>query len=521
MIVRKPYAFLIKYFKVIHITIFILMTYLLFKTRNIYIFFKEFLSSGTYTYVEDIVNKYINIPMIIISIVLVAVLFLVYFLMRQKKKPVFYYLMAIIFYTITFSSLIFFMSVYKDLEYRTFTNQALVIYRDLSMVLYYLNYIFLTIAFIRGFGFNVKKFNFDKDIKELDITEEDREEIEVSSNIDYEVVSNYFRKRKRYLKYYFKENSFILIVFLVIILLSSIAYISVNKFILNKDYLEGDSIIIDNFEYTINNSYITNKDKYGNYIKDSETNYLIVDFSIINKNLDRKKIEIDLSRVKINNNYYYLKNNLKSKVDDLGVVYENQTLINNTNNNYILVFEIANVKDEKVILELYSSKQVVDGEAIIKYKNIVLNPISFTEIDLGNFKLMDEIDFNNTYLEDLSFNLNNYELLDQFSYTYTKCDQDIMDGKCLDYQATIVPSFKNKILKINYGINNKKINLFDYINISYLKDEKNYIMTSNSIKNITPTNLDDNIVLLEVPNDINEDIEFKFNVRGIKFNIIK
>ncbi len=43
MVIRKPYAFLIKYFKIIHIAIFITLIFLLFKLRNIYMFFKNYL----------------------------------------------------------------------------------------------------------------------------------------------------------------------------------------------------------------------------------------------------------------------------------------------------------------------------------------------------------------------------------------------------------------------------------------------------------------------------------------------
>ena len=65
MIIRKPYAFLIKYFKVIHITLFVFMTYLLFKTRNIYIFFKPGLLllilsfSDSFYYGKSHILKYI------------------------------------------------------------------------------------------------------------------------------------------------------------------------------------------------------------------------------------------------------------------------------------------------------------------------------------------------------------------------------------------------------------------------------------------------------------------------------
>ena len=206
MIIRKPYAFLIKYFKIIHIILFISMTFLLFKTRNIYMFFREYLLTGTYIYTENMVFQYVSIPMILITISLVAILLLIYFLMRQKQKPVFYYLSSVIFYFITFISFLVFLNFFNNLEFRSYSNQVLVIFRDLTMVLYYLNYLFLAVAFARGFGFNVKKFNFERDIKELDITEADREEIEVGGKLDYDNVFNFFRRHIRQLKYYFKEN---------------------------------------------------------------------------------------------------------------------------------------------------------------------------------------------------------------------------------------------------------------------------------------------------------------------------
>ena len=62
MIIRKPYAFLIKYFKIIHIILFISMTFLLFKTRNIYMFFREYLLTGTYIYTENMVFQYVSEP---------------------------------------------------------------------------------------------------------------------------------------------------------------------------------------------------------------------------------------------------------------------------------------------------------------------------------------------------------------------------------------------------------------------------------------------------------------------------
>ena len=148
MIIRKPYAILIKYFKVIHIVLFVLMTYLLFRVRSLYLFFRDFIKTGTYTYVENMVSKYINLPMIIFAIILVSLLLLIFFLMRQKKKPILYYLSATIFYFIMFASFLLFINVFNNLEYQTYSNQSLVFFRDLLMVLYYFNFVFLGVSFI-------------------------------------------------------------------------------------------------------------------------------------------------------------------------------------------------------------------------------------------------------------------------------------------------------------------------------------------------------------------------------------
>ena len=246
MIIRKPYAFLIKYFKEIHIGLFVLMTYLAFKTSGVYMFFRDYVKNGTYTYFSNMTFRYVNIFMVFITIVLVGVLLLIYFLMKKKEKKVLYYLLATIYYGVSFALYIYFISVFSRLEFTTFSNQTLVILRDVSMILHYINYGFLAFAFARGFGFNIKKFNFEKDIKELDIKAEDREEIELKSTIDPEQVGDFIRKRKRNLMYYVKENSYILITLLAIIGLSTISIFSINKLVVNKVYRMGNTINIDN-----------------------------------------------------------------------------------------------------------------------------------------------------------------------------------------------------------------------------------------------------------------------------------
>ena len=521
MIIRKPYAFLIKYFKIIHIILFISMTFLLFKTRNIYMFFREYLLTGTYIYTENMVFQYVSIPMILITILLVAILLLIYFLMRQKQKPVFYYLSSVIFYFITFISFLVFLNFFNNLEFRSYSNQALVIFRDLTMVLYYLNYLFLAVAFARGFGFNVKKFNFERDIKELDITESDREEIEVGSKLDYDNVFNFFRRHIRQLKYYFKENSFVFIVFLVIAVLGGSAYITLDKLVFNKTYREAETIVLNDISYTVYNSYITNKDRYGEYVKNKDTYYLIIDFNVLNQTDNSIKLTVENYRVKMGNNYYYPKSNIRSKFTDLGTVYNNQNIAIDSSNRYILVFEIGEYNNQKITFQLYYGKKVSDTDAKLYYKDISLNPNTFPEISLGSYQLTDNVNLENTFLKISNFSINSYEVLDVFNYTYTKCDNEASDGACTDYNASVTPSIGKKILKIEYSDseNNKKV--LDYLNIEYQVNGRINIVESSSLKDITPDNCGENIFLVEIPSGVNlTDGKFVFTARNVLFEYV-
>ncbi len=513
MVIRKPYAFLIKYFKIIHIALFILMTYLLFKVRNIYIFFKDFLATGTYTYIANIASKYINIFMIIASIILIALVLLIFFLMKQKKKPIFYYISATIFYFVTFIALIFYLNVFSNLEFESYTNQALVIFRDLSMILYYFNFYFVAVAFARGFGFNVKKFNFEKDIKELDITDADREEIEVGANVDISKFGNYLRKKRRNLIYYFKENSFVLIVFLVIVGLSVTSYIALDKLVFNKTYREQALISLDNVDYKVNASYITKEDKNGNIIKKNNT-YLIINFNVLNKTKKSLKISISNFRIKIGDKYYYPVTNVASKFNDMGVMYKSQSIKSKENNEYLVIYEIEDKNiNKKKIFQIYYGKKVNRGEATLYYKNVALKPYSFKENKLGNFKLNQEVDLSSTYLKSGKFTLNSYESFNIINYTYTKCT-----SKCLEYNASVVPNAGKKILKISYN-NNTNINLFNYLSLEYVSDNKTYKVNNSSIKVVTPSNYNEEYELVEVPSTVSDNLKFIFNLRGYEFEV--
>lgn len=511
MIIRKPYAVLIKFFKVIHITMFVLMIYLLIKSRNINVFFADYLQTGTYNYIENMALSYVNPLMIIISILLIGAFLLIFLLMKQKEKKVLYYLMGIIFYFISFILYLVFLAAFNNLEYTSLSNQALVIYRDLAMVTYYFNYFFLTIAFVRGFGFNVKKFNFEKDLKELDITEEDREEIEVGSSIDFENVGNFVRRRKRNFMYYVKENSYILIVFLIITTLITGSIIAINKLVVAKVYREGEVVSIDSFDYKILGSYIANKDLYGNVIKNS-SNFMIVSLEIENVSEDSIKLSMENTRLKVDNSYYYPKTTYASKFLDLGKVYQKQTFNKNSKGVFILIFELKN-KSNKYILELYRGTKTVNNEAVSYFRDVNLNPYTFIDKEAKSSSMGSSISLDGTYYKNGSFSIDSVELKDIEEYSYAKC---VDENNCTDEKITVVPKGIKKLLKVKYSNGTPK-SIFNYLSI-----ESDLYSSIEDIRDVTPDNYEENTALLEVPSNINIDnMTLCFNIRGIKIRVTK
>ena len=87
MILRKPYKFLIKHFKLIHLLLFLPIIYLIINTNSIYQFFGEYIKNN-YTFANNgnLAGSYINIFMYFAILLIVAIALIIYYLMRQKKK---------------------------------------------------------------------------------------------------------------------------------------------------------------------------------------------------------------------------------------------------------------------------------------------------------------------------------------------------------------------------------------------------------------------------------------------------
>ena len=101
MILRKPYAFLIKHFKMIHLFLIACIIYVTFKTWKILDFFNQYIDNGqVLNVIEDITNNYVDSILIFVNLLIIVGSAIIFYLMRHKKKPVLFYIYVFISYSV-------------------------------------------------------------------------------------------------------------------------------------------------------------------------------------------------------------------------------------------------------------------------------------------------------------------------------------------------------------------------------------------------------------------------------------
>ena len=101
MILKKPYAFLIKNFRKIHFILAILSVFIIIKTNTVVGFFKEYVANNYSVIVsDDLVSSTISNWLYVAIIVMIITLISVYVLLKLKKKPTKLYFFTILYYII-------------------------------------------------------------------------------------------------------------------------------------------------------------------------------------------------------------------------------------------------------------------------------------------------------------------------------------------------------------------------------------------------------------------------------------
>ena len=518
MILRKPYAFLIKHFKFIHIILTFLLSYVFYKSVNLLTFFNEYIGANQMTNVVGAESYLFDTFMFWASVLIVMLALIVFVLMFNKKKPLLYYFNLIIFYLAVFIFFIYAKEQISILEKELIDIRILKIIRDILAFGVSVEVLYIMISLVRGIGFDVKKFNFKDDLEDLDISEEDREEIEVALDFDVEVEKAKVRKTLRNFKYRVVENkSLLLFISLcvtgVIILLVFISYITREKI-----YKNGEMINPINFSFELSNVYLTKKNYEGEYVNGDK--YFIILDTKVKKNTDAKyKLEKARMAVIVKGYSIYPTYAYSGSFKDIGFEYKDNELSNEFN-NYLLVYEVP--------------KQFLDDELYFKYYDIneksYKYKLNYIDLDLiketKNVELNKEVDFKKTLIGNTKLNITKIEFNDIFRINYNIC---LTKDECYKGYESIYPDFSSNydrtIIKINGNLDldeiyYKKISLANFIsyfgNVYYEVGGKRFKADLNLIK---PKKVDTSSVFFSVnKNILNADsIELEIKVRNYNY----
>ncbi len=533
MIIRKPYAFIIKNFKILHLALFTLLAYVLYKSTKIFTFFNNYATKSYVEYYEDFSKQFVGFGIFFIIIIILLVNGILFYLLKLKNKRTKYYLMNIGYYLILIILLIIINNIFTQMNYKTNSvsvKDAIAI-RDIILMVIVPQYILTIFCFLRGVGFDVKSFNFKKDLIELEILEEDNEEVEILAPKDTYKIMRTIRKIIRECKYFVLEHKFLFTIgsgFLGVVIL--IMIIS-DRSVYTNNYNQKDSFTVNGITFKINESYLTDIDYAGKIINEKYY-YLILDVIMKNSSSEDIKFQTqDLPLIAGSKTYYPT----LSKNDyflDYGNGYNGINKIeSNSENNYLIIYEIDKTNYKDMHLNLVNS-YLKNGKNVTNKRNIKINPKKVfkekTEL-IGNYNLKEEVLLGESNLKKSNITIESYEINNSFTYKYeyyNPFSSKTINGyitvksniKNDDYLVMMIESdyevdtdlyiseylpnscdFLSYFASLKYEINNKeytisKLNLIDLkVDAKYLSKNITYITVPSKIKSADTINLIINI----------------------------
>jgi len=326
------------------------MGYLTYKTKAILDFYNLFIANKI-TIISS--SDYINNLMFFSTILVIIISFIVYYLMRFKNKPRRLYILLMIFYFLLIIVLFFVKANLNILVIRAIDSKTIRLVRDIVRIVFLLEVISLFPIIIRAIGFNIKKFNFEKDIEQLNIEAKDSEEVEVNIDLSANNLERSGRRTLRELKYYYKENKAFINIILSIFLIVVLCLIFYNHNFVNKVYNEGEYINSTYLNFNVDSSYITSYDNNHKMVAKNNTIYVIVKLNIKanynnNYTIDTNKFILDVGdKTFLPTKKYY------SYFTNIGVGYKSQVLSYEDYSNYIIVYNIDNTYQNNKMIFRY------------------------------------------------------------------------------------------------------------------------------------------------------------------------
>ena len=522
MILKKPYAFLIRRFRIIHLILAALIMYLMVKTYSIYSFFSRYTNNIYSTLNSNVSTNYVTLFMFLVSVIIVAFSLAMYILMSKKDKPRVLYIAITAYYIIYFIILISLFTLFRDFASITLAIKTAMLFRDLILLSLIPQFVFFILALVRSSGFDIKKFNFSRDLEELNIEEKDSEEFEFILGLDSYKYFRSLRKKLREIKYYFLENKFVITSIVGIIVLVILTSIILSSSVYNKVYKMGDKFQAGGLTMTINEAYLTNRD-YKDEVINKDMYFLVVSTTISNNSGSSTVLDTTNFKLNVNKKIIYPVLSRNKYFIDLGRGYSKEKILNNSTRTYILVFEIK--KDQiknKYKLSILDSINYKSGTINKKLKDVKLIPTVHTDSKLiGTYGLDETIDFSNTLLKHSELTVKDYEFARVYNYTYEKC---VMNN-CQETTDTVRASAGKTLLILDSELELDETSTFMMANNENNTFYETFVKTSvgdklSYIDDLTPSSVTDKTIL-EVNDNVYDagDLSLYISIRGKVYTI--
>ena len=541
MILRKPYAFLIKHFKLLHLVLTILLGISIYRLSIISTFLNNYLNNPI-VFNRYSVENYIASPdvselvksvgtlfpfyVFLIPLLIILITLVILFIMYNKKKPyllyiviILYSLLSLAFFSVTYNLIGEMQTTLTDVR---FTN----IIKDFTNICTITGVIVCAFALVRATGFDIKKFNFVKDLEELDISEEDNEEFEVELNVDSNVIRRKIRKTIRHLKYSYVERRFLinLVLTMTAVIIGFVVYFVI--MVHHQSYIQGAIFGSDDFTMRINNVYLTNEDYAGNVITDK---YLVViDLDVKSFYAKGKALDASNCILTIDDKKYRHTPKYRDYIYDIGKVYDD-SLIYNKYTNYLLVYEIPASSIDKTMTFRYTMDFDVFAKSIRpKYAKTKLMPINLDkDIVTTQYELFSKASLQDSVMKNIELEIDSYDISSIMSEYYRFC---ISTKECYDSVEYLTPSIGNidkTIIKLTGKMENSNTGVYNLYNLIEKFGKIEYKIgdikkKTNILGKVTSNHSSSDTYYIEVPKDVEkaQDVSLKIFIRNKIYEFI-
>ncbi len=424
MVFRKPFAFIIKHFKAFHVVIFLTSIFIMYNANQIRGLSKSLIGSNVFTYISA--ANYAKSPVFFIAFIGLIAVGLIYWLFKVRKKDLRFYSVVIGYYLFTILGFYYLSNQLTRLSQVELSMDELGLIRDISTIILILSIPVIGVSLIRSIGFNIKQFNFSKDIKELEITDKDSEEFEVLIGQNNYKYIRKIRKTIRELRYVFLENIFYISVFTIIVILIGGIYLGYNVYKDRHTIAKSQITTVNGVYYAVNNTYITARDLNGNRLKQNYK-YVIVNLSMKNLTKLEKTYDPNTFLLKTGRLSYRPISFFQNAFNDLGSYIESGKVIPTDEFlTGILIFEIPDSMNvNNFNLNVFKDFNDTDDNFSVDYEKFAARGINL-DVDNNRQKLnLGEEYSENIYKDNkVSFKINKAYISDAYSEKYVICKSE-------------------------------------------------------------------------------------------------